>query len=196
MVTDEPAPPQTSPEHSRARRDQIVEAAYGCLGDTGLPGLRMRDVAARAGVNIATVHYHVPGKAELIRAVVTHAHALFQERTAPPPGTAPRLRVREHLTRVFDLLAADPLLGRVLAEVALHAERDPATARIVEAAERRWRDALRAMLPDRTRHPGQLVHMIVYGVKGACLPPVDPGGLRSARQAFLRTVDLWLNEPR
>ncbi|GAA4202783.1 TetR/AcrR family transcriptional regulator [Actinocatenispora rupis] len=171
------------------RRDEIVRAAYRCIGRNGLPGLRMRDVAAEAGVNIATVHYHLTDKTALIRAVVEHAHDTFREATAPPADTAPDRRLRVHLTRVFDVLRARPELGRVLAELALHAERDTAVAAIVAAAERRWLTALRAMLPPGPDATARC-RLLLLTIKGACLPTA-PRAARDARRALLRTVDLW-----
>ena len=45
-------------------------AAYKRLAEAGFEGLRTRDVAADAGVNIATLHYYFPSKEALIRGVV------------------------------------------------------------------------------------------------------------------------------
>ncbi|HVX44324.1 MAG TPA: TetR/AcrR family transcriptional regulator [Mycobacteriales bacterium] len=172
------------------RRDQIVDAAFDLIGDVGLQGLRMRDVAAAAGVNISTVHYHVASKAELVRAVVGKANGTFRTHALPPAGTDPVRRMQAHLTKVFDLLLADPRLGRVLAEVALHAPRDPVIAETVAAAERHWLSALRAMLPPG-RDSAAFARMVMLTVKGACLPAADPREMRSARRALLHSVELW-----
>jgi hypothetical protein len=48
--------------------------------------LRTRDIAARAGVNIATLHYYFATKEDLIRAVV---RMLLEKFTGAPPGEAP-----------------------------------------------------------------------------------------------------------
>lgn len=179
-------------ERETGRREAIVRAAYHRIGQVGLQGLRMRDVAADAGVNIATVHYHVSSKTELIRAVVTRAHRTFADTTTPPPGTDPARRMRVHLTRVFETLLAEPDLGRVLAEVALHAERDAAVAGIVAAAERRWLAALRSMLPPgRGRDATAFCRMVMLTIKGACLPPASPRALRDTRRALVRAAEQW-----
>jgi AcrR family transcriptional regulator len=96
------------------RRAEIVEAAYRCVADKGLYGLRMRDVAAEARVNIATVHYYLTSKTDLIRAVVEHAHDRFRQHAAPPEESDPARRLRAHLDTVFKLLNDDPRLGHVL----------------------------------------------------------------------------------
>ena len=39
------------------RREQLVLAAFHQVAEHGFEGLRTREVAAEAGVNIATLHY-------------------------------------------------------------------------------------------------------------------------------------------
>src|SRR5205823_12230072 len=55
------------------RRRALVLAAFGQIAERGFEGLRTREVAAEAGVNIATLHYYFPTKEALIRGVVAHA---------------------------------------------------------------------------------------------------------------------------
>lgn len=40
------------------RRRSLVLAAYQLIAEGGFERLRTRDIAARAGVNIATLHYY------------------------------------------------------------------------------------------------------------------------------------------
>ncbi|HEV7711135.1 MAG TPA: TetR/AcrR family transcriptional regulator [Asanoa sp.] len=173
-----------------ARRAEIVDAAYRCVAEKGLPGLRMRDVAAAAGVNIATVHYHLTSKEELIRAVVDRAHEEFARNATPPPSTDPRTRVAAHLRRLFALLERDPRLGHVLTELALQGERDPVVAEVVAASEARWRTNLQAMLaPLPKARAAALATLIIMTVKGACLPPHNPTALRGARRELVRHLE-------
>ncbi len=51
-------------------RDRIVAAAAAAFGELGFAGARVDDIAARAGVNKATVYYHVGGKEQLYATVV------------------------------------------------------------------------------------------------------------------------------
>jgi AcrR family transcriptional regulator len=162
---------------TEGRRDEIVRAAFGCVAAKGLSGLRMRDVAAAAGVNIATVHYHLTSKTEVVRAVVEYAHDVFARAAAPSAGGLDR-----HLGAVFALLERDPQLGHVLAEVALEAARDPVVADIVRASEDRWRAGLETMAP------GPVARLVILAVKGACLPPTGPADLRAARAELVRLL--------
>jgi AcrR family transcriptional regulator len=171
------------------RRDEIVRAAFHRVATSGLSGLRMRDVAAEAGVNIATVHYHLTSKTELVRAVVEYAHQQFAELAAAG-------RLRPHLDKVFALLERDPHLGRVLAEVALEAGRDPVIAEIVRAAEDRWCDALQAMLaPLPASRARPIARLVMLTVKGACLPPTSPADLRAARRELVRCLPVPCSPP-
>ena len=52
------------------RQEALVQAAYDLLAERGFEGLRTRDIAAKVGVNIATLHYYFPTKEKLIRGVV------------------------------------------------------------------------------------------------------------------------------
>ena len=51
------------------RRDAIARAARSLIVEKGVEGLRTRDIADRVGINIATLHYHVPTKEALIELV-------------------------------------------------------------------------------------------------------------------------------
>lgn len=53
-------------------RKRAIGAAVRCLiAESGFEGLRMRDIAERVGINIATLHYHVPSKEALIKLLTT-----------------------------------------------------------------------------------------------------------------------------
>src|SRR5437899_901288 len=57
------------------RREALITAGYRVAVDSGLANLRTRDVAAVAGINVATLHYYFSTKNDLIRAVVEHVIA-------------------------------------------------------------------------------------------------------------------------
>jgi len=58
------------------RRQELVLAAFHQIAEHGFEGLRTREVAAEARVNIATLHYYFPTKEALIRGVLEHAMSL------------------------------------------------------------------------------------------------------------------------
>lgn len=175
----------------------MVDAAARCIAARGISGLRMRDVADEAGLNIATVHYYVPSKAELIQLVVTRAHEQFAALATPPAGLAPRKAIESHLKAVFAIVEQDPALARLLAEVAVEAAHDPAVADIVTAAEAAWRRALHQILaavPISRRR--QASALIMLTVQGACLQPTEHRTVREAQQALVATVTAMIGESR
>src|SRR3979409_62859 len=74
------------------RRGALVSAAYNQLAQRGFEGLRTREVAAEAGVNIATLHYYFPSKEILIGAVLAHAMARFRSTRDVAASTGDQLR--------------------------------------------------------------------------------------------------------
>jgi len=63
------------------RDEQIREAAYNILGNEGLEALHARTVAAKLGINHATVHYYFTRRIDLLVAVAEYAlHQLIRDR--------------------------------------------------------------------------------------------------------------------
>lgn len=96
---------------AHARREQIVEAAFACLADKGFEGLRTRDVAATAGLDIATLHYWFATKEDLIRGV--HEATLARFATTLPAEGSPAERLSGHLDAIASLVENDAGLRRV-----------------------------------------------------------------------------------
>ena len=76
--------------HGAAQREALVQAAFNLIAERGFEGLRTRDVAARAGVNIATLHYYFATKEDLIRSVVDMLAEKFRTQQVPYLATQPR----------------------------------------------------------------------------------------------------------
>ena len=69
-----------SPTAAR-RKAEIAQAARAELLEKGFEGLRMRAVADRCGINVATLDYHVGGKDGLIALVAQSLVEDFRART-------------------------------------------------------------------------------------------------------------------
>ncbi len=54
----------------RDTRERILGTAEKVFADAGLQGVSLREVARRAGVNPALVHYHIGSHEALVEAVV------------------------------------------------------------------------------------------------------------------------------
>lgn len=126
------------------RREELVRAAFVQIAEHGFEGLRTRDVASAAGVNVATLHYYFPTKESLIRGVVEHAMDRFRS-TLEPHGD-PADQLRNHLRAVRKLMASEPELGVVIGEFHLRANRDPAVRKIVDEMFGTWQTAMRGLL--------------------------------------------------
>ncbi len=104
------------------RRRSLVLAAYHLIAEGGFERLRTRDIAARAGVNIATLHYYFARKEDLIRSVVEYL--LQQFMTVYLPGSpfemrTPLEQIRGELAELQYLVQEQPEMFIVLNELVL-----------------------------------------------------------------------------
>lgn len=99
---------------ARQTRDRLIEAAGSVFAERGYRGATMREIAERAGANLAAAHYHFGSKLELYRTVVSVHFERLEARLAERGGTLEALLdgapPRE---RVIELLRAR--LGTMLA---------------------------------------------------------------------------------
>src|SRR5690348_12951443 len=127
------------------RRRALVLAAYHLIAEKGFEQLRTRDVAARAGVNIATLHYYFARKEDLIQGVIEYllqffmsaylSGSSFEERT-------PLEQIRGELAELQYLLQEKPATFIVMNELVLRSLRDPATQRMLHWLDKGWHSYL------------------------------------------------------
>lgn len=182
-------------EGGEDRRQALVRAAFDQIAERGFEGLRTREVAAQVEVNIATLHYYFPTKEALIRGVVGHAMQRFRSTLAP--HGSPTDQLRNHFHAVRALLANEPELGAVMAELALRSARDPGIARVMRETNDAWHRTLKGLLK-RAVEDGQLkpgldsddvAALIVAALTSMTLPALSSG--ERAGQAF-RQLERWL----
>lgn len=168
------------------RRQQLVEAAFDQIAESGFEGLRTRAVATAAGIDHSTVHHYFATKQDLITAVVDHAVAQF--RSGEPALDQPQLRLREHLELMVRLMRERPKLFTVLSEIDLRAKRDPALRAIVAERDDRWRRTLAALFDQPGWHPnlapGSAAALVIAAVKGSRLYS-DPADAAAALEQLL-----------
>ena len=177
------------------RREELVLAAYELIAEHGFEGLRTRDVAARVGVNIATLHYYFPAKESLIRDVLEHAMVRFRSTLAPHGSPADQLR--NHLRAVRKLLVDEPELTAVMGELALRSARDKSIAGIMTEMYDAWHATLRGLLRRAVRQGGLrpeldsdgVAALIVATLTAVTLPTLS--GTPRTDQA-LRQLERWL----
>jgi AcrR family transcriptional regulator len=92
-------------------RRGILEAAEACFANAGFAGATTRQVALRAGVNVATLHYHFGNKEGLYRAVLGRASG--GSLPAPDGTGAPAERLTRLVGQLWDVGVSRPNLARL-----------------------------------------------------------------------------------
>src|SRR5260370_15023568 len=145
------------------RRRSLVEAAYYLIAEGGFEQLRTRNVAARAGVNIATLHYYFARKEDLIQGVVEYL--LQQFMTAYLPGSSFEMRtpleqILGELAEMQYLLQEKPELFIVLNELVLRSLHDPAIHHMIGWLDEGWQNYLEQAIRDSIEHVLVLAHLL------------------------------------
>ena len=188
VAPEVPIPPTGRPVPDRRR--ELVLAAYQRIASQGFEGLRTRDVARDAGVNIATLHYYFPTKEALIRGVVRHAQQQFAG-TLPRDGSAQE-QLRAHLSALADLVKTNRELFSVLAELSLRAPRDEAIADIMRSTDAVWQAALVRLLEsgraqgcfDADIDAEGVASLLIAAIKGVSLPTMAGSDAAKVDQVF------------
>lgn len=154
------------------RRRLLVRAAFDAIAEKGFEGLRLRAVAAHAGIDHSTLHYYFPTRQDLVAAVVEFATSQF--RTTTHDSGAPAERLSTHLATLARMLRQQPALFTVLREVDLRAIRDPSVREIVDRYEQGWRVALADVLRAGAWPASDVdstVDLVIATVKGVSFTP-------------------------
>ncbi len=122
------------------RRHDLLDAAFALIAEHGLEGLRTRDIAARAGVNISTLHYYFGTKEALVAALVEYANSKFREPRPSRAGAELAVldNLHDHLENAWAAFHATPHLATVLQELVARARRDPPTRAAFRALHTQW----------------------------------------------------------
>ncbi len=176
------------------RRQAILEAAFQDIAARGLEGLRLRQVAAAAGIDHSTLHHYFTTKQDLIEGVVQMTIAPLRH-TIPSTGT-PAERIRAHLSMLSGMIEARPEVFVVLAEVDLRARRDHAIRGIIETIESGWRDGLMSLFEQiatgqggtPSPHPRTQTELVIATVKGIRLNPAHATAVLDALAWALEDV--------
>lgn len=160
------------------RREAIARAARSLIVEKGLEGLRTRDIALRVGINIATLHYHVPSKEALIALVAESIRDDFriQAQRQQREGKSALGLLRLEFADFREVVEDMPELIIVMSEMMERARRDPVVSAIMAPLHDFWRQ--------------QFVDIFSLGIEdGSFRSNLDP-----LAAAFITTgalVDCW-----
>lgn len=114
--------PETEHTNGGARqntKDRILQAAQEVFAERGFDGASTREIAARAEVNISSLHYHWDSKETLYRGIFAHIYrqlvALVRDEiTQPETPEQARATIDRTMGLIFDAFADDPTIPKLL----------------------------------------------------------------------------------
>ncbi|MBZ4021499.1 TetR family transcriptional regulator [Rhodobacter sp. TJ_12] len=122
------------------RRAMIAEAAQTLILERGYAALRTRDVAARVGINISTLHFHVPTKAAMIALVAeaTRDSFLALLPPTPDPSRPARAQLRAEAQAYHDSLRDRPELVACHTQLRQIAATEPELTDMLDTFAQGW----------------------------------------------------------
>ena len=126
---------------SEDRKRELVKIAYRLIAEKGLEGFRIRQVAAEAGIDNGTLHYHFPSKEALIQGVVDYLVRDLEINRATRNKNSRQTALSELRMEFEDIrlrLHDTPEQMVVLSELAIRSWRDPTLAKIFGKLDDGW----------------------------------------------------------
>lgn len=119
--------PLKAPPESGSRIREIIRTAYLIIGQRGFVNVSLSDIAAKAGISKALLHYHFKNKDELIGEVYKYAMSEFLAIAVGVFGE--RLPVEKKISRLFDefnaFISENPYWYKVIMELTLLGTKRP-----------------------------------------------------------------------
>lgn len=174
-------PPNLSADDALDRREHLIAAAARVLVRDGSAGIRVRDVAAEAGVSTGIVHYYFGSKDEILIDALRWAIGKPAERFAELRRDGDHLRVLATLLEVSlphpGVLYDEYVLWLELWTAATH---DPALQPVAESLAAEYREELVKLIEEGTSagafhpvaEPTVVAERISAMVDGLCLRTV------------------------
>jgi AcrR family transcriptional regulator len=181
------------------RQRALVQAAFEVIAQRGLEGLRTREIAAQAGMNVAMVHYYFANKEALIAAVVEFLVEQFLRYQTSPVSEGedtPLHRLRRWFANARTYQQDHPKLAIVYQEVFQRSRRDSSLLPMLQSLDQRWYANTKRMLDDgvqqgifrATLNVEQVTKMIMAQLRGAYLTTLEPLDFDQAYSAFERLL--------
>src|SRR5581483_5581272 len=176
-------PAERSGGAERDRRGDLLRATIEVIARKGIEGLRTREVAARAGVNISTLHYYFGTKEALLHAVLRHITEILAYSTRAGTGAcSAQEELRALLSGAFASFRENPELATVLQELRLRSRRNPAARKAFRVIHEEWNETVKGIL---TRGI----------IAGEMRPKLDASAGAVVITSFIMgiTMQLWVN---
>jgi AcrR family transcriptional regulator len=137
-------------ENTADRRRAIADAARALIVEKGVEGLRTRDIAERVGINVATLHYHVPTKEALIGLVADTMREEFRNQSLlrPRQHLTPAERLEHEFFDAREMYFEHPEVIAVMSELMERGRRDPVIKAAIKPILSKWREMLGDILAD------------------------------------------------
>jgi AcrR family transcriptional regulator len=181
------------------RQRALVQATFDVIAERGLEGLRTREIASRAGMNVAMVHYYFANKAALIGAVVEYLveqFLLFQTVPVSESEDTPLHRLRRWFANAQTYQQEHPKLALVYQELFLRSRRDASLLPMLQSLDQQWYVNTKRILDDgiqqgifrATLNVEEVTKMIMAQLRGAYLTTLEPLDFDQACSAFERLL--------
>ncbi|MEQ6902593.1 TetR/AcrR family transcriptional regulator [Nocardioides sp. YIM 152588] len=194
----------TTAEESTSSRERILAAATRLFAEHGYDATSTRAIGEAVGLNIATVAYHVGGKADLYREVMRRAHlaqrevvstALTELGAAGPTPEETRAALLRFVDAYLDFCLTNPdvpalWMRRWLSDGSVAAEVEAEFAGPLAAEVGR---IARELLDRAGMAPELDVELLVYTIVWTC-HSFSRGGVVSPAGQRMRTTDLVMLE--
>jgi len=168
----------------------VLRTTLEVLGQQGYGGLRVEDVAARAGVNKTTIYRRWPTRADLVIAALTNLS------TPPRAVETGRLECDLHATFMTATTLRSTAAGRGVVRALIAERGDPEVDRVVGEIRELHRAPARSVL-ERARRRGDLPKRVdvellldiltgtIYSRLRECPRPLDPQWVRRVVRLIL-----------
>ena len=143
-----PADPEGESPTALRRKREIALAARSELLEKGFEGLRMRAVAERCGINVATLDYHAGGKDGLVALVARSLAEDFESRRlrTSRDGMSALEELEQELRDFRASRLEQPDIHPIMSILSRRAPNDPQIARHILPMKAAWHGRIAAIL--------------------------------------------------
>ena len=145
--------------HVEARKNQILDAAWGSFAKKGYHQTTMQDIASEAGISAGAIYRYYPSKEAVLQAITERNTLYYQELLADVQSESEGpMDVLEAVGHTMLAMFEDPAFetaARLEVELRSETLRNPVLLKSVRRQLEFWRTALTALMED-ARSKGQL----------------------------------------